>query len=109
MLGLTDRRVLFLPIAGDALSVPRVRLTGARLEERRRDARPREHTDTAWPVLTLDDDSGLGFLVDDPGEWEAALASAGVPVAEDEATEPRGARGGRLPAHRSLPYLEAHR
>ena len=38
MLGLTDRRVIFLPIAGERLSVPRARIAGARLEERRRDA-----------------------------------------------------------------------
>ena len=41
VLGLTDRRVLFMPIAGEQLSVPRVRITGARLEERRRRCRGR--------------------------------------------------------------------
>ena len=89
VLGLTDRRVLFLPIAGEQLSVPRVRIAGARLEERRRDAAAataaaaghRQHL-----VLMLDDDSRLGFLVDDAAEWEAALADAGVPVTQDEAT-----------------------
>jgi len=82
VLGLTDRRVLFLPIAGDQLSVPRVRITGARLEERRRAAAAataagaghRRHL-----VLTLDDDTRLGFLVDDAGEWEAALAAREAP------------------------------
>jgi hypothetical protein len=82
VLGLTDRRVLFLPIAGDRLSVPRVRITNARLEERRRDAAAataagaghRHHL-----VLTLDDDTRLGFLVDDAGEWEAAFAAREAP------------------------------
>jgi hypothetical protein len=82
VLGLTDRRVLFMPIAGDRLSVPRVRIAGARLEERRRDAAAataagaghRHHL-----VLTLDDDTRLGFLVDDAGEWEAALAAREAP------------------------------
>ena len=71
VLGLTDRRVLFLPIAGEQVSVPRVRITGARVEQRRRDvgAGHRHHL-----ILTLDDGSQAGFLVDDVGEWEAALA-----------------------------------
>ena len=79
VLGLTDRRVLFLPIAGERLSVPRVRITGARLEERRRDAAAghRHHL-----TLTLDDDTRLGFLVDDAGEWEGALASPEQPAGE---------------------------
>ena len=85
VLGLTDRRVLFLPIAGEQLSVPRVRIVGARLEERRRDAAAaaaaaagrRHHL-----VLTLDDDTRLGFLVDDAGEWEAALAAREAPGGE---------------------------
>jgi hypothetical protein len=85
VLGLTDRRVLFLPIAGDRVSVSRVRITGVRLEKRRRDAAAataaagghRHHL-----VLTLDDDTVLGFLVDDPEEWEAALAAPKAPRGE---------------------------
>jgi hypothetical protein len=80
VLGLTDRRVIFLPIAGERLSVPRPRITAARLEERRRDAAAataaagghRHHL-----ILTLDDDTQLGFLVDDPIGWEQALAASG--------------------------------
>ena len=89
VLGLTDRRVLFLPIAGEQLSVPRVRIEGARLEERRRDAAAATAAAGGHRhrlVLTLDDDSRLGFLVDDAAEWKAALADAGVPVTEDKAT-----------------------
>jgi hypothetical protein len=79
VLGLTDRRVVFLPIAGEQLSVPRVRITGARLEERRRDAAAghRHHL-----ILALDDETQLGFLVDDAGEWRAALASLDEPAGE---------------------------
>ena len=88
VLGLTDRRVVFLPIAGAQLSVPRLRITGVRLEERRRDAvaataaaAGRRHR----LILTLDDETQLGFLVDDPAVWAKGLADAGFP-AEDEAT-----------------------
>lgn len=85
VLGLTDRRVLFLPIAGEQLSVPRWRIAGARLEERRRDAVAataaavghRHHL-----ILTLDDDTSLGFLIDDAGEWQHALASLEAPGGE---------------------------
>ena len=79
VLGLTDRRVVFLPIAGEQLSVPRVRIAGARLEERRRDVAGahRHHL-----VLRLDDDSEAGFLVDDAGEWQSALAAPEAPGGE---------------------------
>jgi hypothetical protein len=79
VLGLTDRRVVFLPIAGERLSVPRARIVGARIEERRRDvaAGHRQHL-----VLTLDDDTQLGFLVDDAGVWKDVLASAEAPAEE---------------------------
>jgi hypothetical protein len=74
VLGLTGRRLLFLPIAGDLLSVPRVRLAGACVEDRRRDAAS-SHRHRL--VLTLDDASELAFLVDEPGEWVAALEPSG--------------------------------
>ena len=70
VLGLTDRRVLFLPIAGEYMSVPRVRISGARTEDRRRDAAA---THRHRLVLVLDDDTELGFLVDETDEWERAL------------------------------------
>jgi hypothetical protein len=72
VLGLTDRRMLFLPIAGERVDVPRVRIAGARLEDRRREATSghRHHL-----VLTLDDGAEVGFLVDDAGEWERALVA----------------------------------
>ena len=76
VVGLTTRRVVFLPIAGDQLSVPRVRITGARLEDRRRDAAAGHRHRL---ILTLDDDTRLAFLIDDAGEWEAALASLDAP------------------------------
>jgi hypothetical protein len=71
VLGLTDRRVLFLPIAGELVVVPRARVAAARTEERRREAvaSHRQHL-----VLTLDDDSEVAFLVDDGEKWTAALA-----------------------------------
>jgi hypothetical protein len=77
VLGLTDRRLVFLPIAGDQLSVPLVRVTAARAEDRRRDAAA---THRHRVVVVLDDGAEVGFLVDDPGEWEAALARLGVPT-----------------------------
>jgi hypothetical protein len=79
VLGLTDRRVLFLPIAGEHFGVLRGRITGARLEGRRRDAAAVAATAAGHRrhlVLTLDDETQLGFLVDDGGEWEAALTPA---------------------------------
>ena len=74
VLGLTGRRLLFLPIAGEQLSVPRVRLSASCVEDRRRDAASahRHHL-----VLTLDDGSRLTFLVDEPDEWMEALAPTG--------------------------------
>ena len=71
VLGLTGRRLLFLPIAGELLSMPRPRLAGTCVEDRRRDAAAghRHHL-----VLMLDDGTKLGFLVDDQEEWLAALA-----------------------------------
>jgi hypothetical protein len=74
VLGLTDRRFLFLPIAGEQVSVPRVRITGARLEERRREAAS-DHRHRL--VLTLDDGADVAFLVDDPSAWMRALSAPG--------------------------------
>jgi hypothetical protein len=75
ILGLTDARLLFLPIAGERLSVPRARIASARVQDRRRDAAAGHRH---LLVLTLDDDSELAFLVDDAGAWEQALgATAG--------------------------------
>ena len=73
VLGLTDRRLLFLPIAGNQLSLPRVRVSGARSEDRRRDAAA---THRHLLVLTLDDGAELAFLVDDSGAWLEALKPA---------------------------------
>jgi len=74
VLGLTGRRLLFLPIAGEQLSVPRVRLSASCVEDRRRDA---ASTHRHHLVLTLDDGSRLTFLVDEPDEWMEALRPAG--------------------------------
>ncbi len=76
ILGLTGRRLLFLPIAGKQLSLPRARIAGVRSEDRRRDAAA---THRHLLVLTLDDGSEVAFLVDDPAEWEAALAALEAP------------------------------
>jgi hypothetical protein len=72
VLGLTDRRVLFLPIAGELVSVPRVRVIGARVEDRRRDAAA-SHRHRL--LVFLDDETRVSFLIDDPSEWEQALAA----------------------------------
>ena len=77
VLGLTVRRLVFVPIAGDPVSVPVVRATGARLEDSGRDAAA---THRHRLVLALDDDDQLTFLVDDSAAWAAALAAAGVEV-----------------------------
>ena len=64
VLGLTDRRVVFLPIAGEQLSVPRARITGARLEERRRDAAAATAAGAGHRhrlVLALDDEHPAGL------------------------------------------------
>jgi hypothetical protein len=74
VLGLTDRRVLFLPIAGETVAVPRVRLAGVRVEDRRREAAS-DHRHRL--VLTLDDDADVAFLVDDPSVWMRALVAPG--------------------------------
>jgi hypothetical protein len=77
VLGLTDRRVVFQPITGVRVSTPLARLTGARLEARRREAlADRRHRLT----LTLDDGSEQGYLVDDPAPWAGGLGKAGVTV-----------------------------
>ena len=76
VLGLTGRRVLFLPIAGELVAVPRVRVTGARVEDRRRDAAGAHRHRL---VVTLDDGSEMSFLVDDPAEWQAAFDPAARP------------------------------
>jgi hypothetical protein len=70
VLGLTGRRLLFLPIAGRRFSMPRSRITDARVEDRRRDAAAAHRH---LLVLALDDGSSLTFLVDDPVAWLAAL------------------------------------
>ena len=70
MLGLTGRRLVFLPIAGERVSVPRVRVTGVRAEERRRDAAAAHRRRL---VLTLDDGAEMSFLVDDVAAWRRAL------------------------------------
>jgi hypothetical protein len=87
VLGLTDRRVLFLPIAGELVAVPRARVTGARTEERRREAAAshRQHL-----VLTLDDASEVAFLVDDGEKWTAALAPADEHASEAAPVETPG-------------------
>ncbi len=79
VLGLTDRRLVFLPITGEQLNVPRVRMAGARLEARRRDVASGH---SYHLVLRLDDDSEVGFLVDDAGEWQSALAAPEAPGGE---------------------------
>jgi len=75
VLGLTDRRVVFLPIAGDLVSVPRARVTGVRVEDRRRDAAAshRHHL-----LVILDDDAQLGFLTDEADAWAEALPPPGA-------------------------------
>ncbi len=70
VLGLTGRRLVFLPIAGERVSVPRVRLAGVRAEERRRDATAAHRRRL---VLTLDDGAEMSFLVDDAAAWQSAL------------------------------------
>jgi hypothetical protein len=75
VLGLTDRRVLFLPIAGDLVSVPRVRVKGIHVDDRRRDAAA-SHRHRL--LVSLDDETEVRFLVDDAPEWMRAFsASAG--------------------------------
>jgi hypothetical protein len=80
VLGLTERRVVFLPIAGEQLSVPVVRVAAARVEDRRRDtAAAHRHR----LVIVLDDGAEHAFLVDDAGEWARGLARLEVPVSRD--------------------------
>jgi hypothetical protein len=71
VLGLTDRRLVFLPIAGERLGLPLVRVTSAKVEDRRRDAAA---THRHRLVVVLDDGAEHAFLVDDPGEWRDGLA-----------------------------------
>jgi len=68
---------VFLPIAGERVSVPRVRIAGVRAEERRRDAAAAHRRRL---VLTLDDGAEMSFLVDDAAAWQSALGLA-VPSA----------------------------
>ncbi|HTX71141.1 MAG TPA: hypothetical protein VMH50_18605 [Thermoleophilia bacterium] len=77
VLGMTDRRVLFLPIAGELVVIPRARVSAVRVEDRRREAASahRHHL-----VLTLDDGAEAAFLVDDPAPWQQALAPPGDDV-----------------------------
>ncbi len=74
VLGLTDRRVLFLPIAGATVGIPRVRVDGVRVEDRRREAAS-DHRHRL--VLTLDDGAEAAFLIDDPSAWMRAFAVPG--------------------------------
>jgi hypothetical protein len=74
VLGLTDKRVLFLPIAGEPVSVPRARVIGVRVEDRRRDAAA-SHRHRL--LVFLDDETEVKFLIDDPATWEQAFAAAG--------------------------------
>ena len=73
VLGLTGRRILFLPIAGELVSVPRLRVSGARVEDRRRDAAGAHRHRL---VVTLDDGAEMSFLVDDPARWQAVFGPA---------------------------------
>lgn len=77
VLGLTDRRVLFLPIAGELVSLPRARVIGARVEDRLRDAAA-SHRHRL--VLALDDQTELGFLVDNEQAWKDAIARMREPA-----------------------------
>ena len=81
VLGLTGHRIVFLPIAGELVSVPRVRVTGARVEDRRRDAAGAHRHRL---VVTLDDGGEMSFLVDDPAGWQAALGTgpSAAPIRE---------------------------
>ncbi len=82
VLGLTDRRIVFLPIAGERLNVPRTRVIGVRLEERLRDAAAATAAAGGHRqrlVLSLDDGVRLSFLVDDATEWQSALSSPEAP------------------------------
>jgi len=72
VLGLTDRRLVFLPIAGERVSVPRARVSGVRTDERRRDATAAHRNRL---VLTLDDGAEMSFLIDDSAAWRHALES----------------------------------
>ena len=81
VLGLTDRRVLFLPIAGDLVSVPRARVIGARVEDRRRDAAA-SHRHRL--LVFLDDETRISFLIDDASEWQQALAAPGSPAGRED-------------------------
>ncbi len=77
VLGLTDRRLVFLPIAGEQLSLPLVRVSAARVEDRRRDAAA---THRHRLVVVLDDGAEHAFLIDDPAEWKDGLARLEVPA-----------------------------
>jgi len=83
VLGLTGRRLVFQPITGARVNVPVTRVTGARLQSRRREALAEHRHHLA---LTLHDGSVREFVVDDPAVWAKGLAEAGVPVTEDKAT-----------------------
>jgi hypothetical protein len=84
VLGLTDRRVLFVPIAGELVIVPRVRVKRARREDRSREvAASHRHR----LVLTLDDGAEVAFLIDDPDAWEQGLSARGR---SEEPSEPEG-------------------
>ena len=80
VLGLTDRRLVFLPIAGEQLGIPLVRIAAAHIEDRRRDATA---THRHRLVFVLDDGAEHRFLVDDAAEWERGLAGLDVPARSD--------------------------
>ncbi len=80
VLGLTDRRLVFLPIAGERLGVPLVRIAAAHTADRRRDATA---THRHRLVVVLEDGAEHRFLVDDAEEWQRGLARFGVPVGSD--------------------------
>lgn len=80
VLGLTDRRLVFVPIAGDRLSVPLARVTAARVEDRRRDAAAAHQHRL---VVVLDDGTELAFLVDDAGEWAVLAPPGSAPPARE--------------------------
>ncbi|MFA4966101.1 MAG: hypothetical protein WC709_10790 [Thermoleophilia bacterium] len=85
VLGLTTRRLLFEPIVGERLSIPVVRLRGARAGPESRGAATAGRREL---VLVLDDDTEVAFLVRDEREWLRGLAACGVAAGEGAAEPP---------------------